>query len=152
MLWQVEQYPIEANIAPRATTSGLKLEEAGVATSGSAGRHANAAKPTSPITPAAAASNAQRRTVPPFTRAIHREDNEAEFDKFYPLSSTNILSERPEGPQLRVASSLLHRKGYRAPYTTQMSNTRQFRTACPSRCSRRLRRWQLGYSSRCTSN
>jgi hypothetical protein len=76
---------MEANVAPRATTSGLKLDGAGVEISGSAGRHANTAKPAKPIAPAAAAHNAQRRNVRPFIRVIHREDNEAEFDTFDPL-------------------------------------------------------------------
>jgi hypothetical protein len=78
-LWHVEQYPTEARVAPRATTSALKLEGSGVAISGIAGRHANAANPSRPTTPAAAAPSPNRRN---FVRVIHREDNEAEFDKF----------------------------------------------------------------------
>jgi hypothetical protein len=81
-LWHVEQYPTEANVAPRATVSALKLEGSGVAISGIAGRHAKAANPSRPTTPAAATPSGHRRS---FVRVIHRENNEAAFDKFVSL-------------------------------------------------------------------
>jgi hypothetical protein len=78
-LWHVEQYPTDANVAPRATVSAPKLEGSGVAISEIAGRHAKAANPSRPTAPAAARPSAHRRN---FVRVIHREENEADFDKF----------------------------------------------------------------------
>lgn len=96
MLWQVEQYPIEANVAPRATTSALKLEGSGVATSGIVGRQAKAANPSKPTTPAPVANKAHRRSVRPFIREV----NEAAFDTF--VSIANSSRERFEQPQSRL--------------------------------------------------